>query len=252
MPNFGAARTRKMIRQQAQQFRLFESLRECLYCGGPADTRDHVPPRLLLERPVPHALRTVNACGTCNRSWSRDEEYVRALTHKVGFGLLSAKQWTTGPTARGLDRRPSLRRLLDDGATYDDSGRLWQRPDLDRVNRVVLKISRGLWYLDQGAINGLATFTVLGTGHLLAGGLGLLQETPESSWPEVGSRKLGRWAASFTLLNSASESDWRIVQEQVFRYRFLLAPIGFTLQMVIYETVVTVVLCRPIGKRGRN
>ena len=41
-------------------------LSDCIYCGGPAETRDHVPSRCLLERPYPENLPAVGCCKECN------------------------------------------------------------------------------------------------------------------------------------------------------------------------------------------
>ena len=45
----------------------------CAYCGGPAETRDHVPPRVFLDKPYPSNLPVVSACRECNEDISMDE-----------------------------------------------------------------------------------------------------------------------------------------------------------------------------------
>lgn len=51
----------------------------CVYCGGPGETRDHVPSRVLLDEPYPLELPVVPACAACNRAFSRDEAYLACL-----------------------------------------------------------------------------------------------------------------------------------------------------------------------------
>ena len=52
-----------------------EIFKSCLYCGSTADTKDHVPPKALLEKPYPKNCRTVPACKSCNLGFSQYEGY---------------------------------------------------------------------------------------------------------------------------------------------------------------------------------
>ena len=47
----------------------------CIYCGKPAETREHVPSKSLLIEPFPENLPTIPACFECNNGFSADEEY---------------------------------------------------------------------------------------------------------------------------------------------------------------------------------
>lgn len=47
----------------------------CIYCGGLADTKDHIPSKCLLDKPYPENLSVVKCCNTCNQSFSSDEQY---------------------------------------------------------------------------------------------------------------------------------------------------------------------------------
>lgn len=40
----------------------------CVYCGAFPDTRDHVPSRMLLDKPFPGKLPVVPCCSSCNNS----------------------------------------------------------------------------------------------------------------------------------------------------------------------------------------
>jgi hypothetical protein len=48
---------------------------ECIYCGKPADSREHIPSKVFLEKPYPDNLFLVPACKKCNNSFSADELY---------------------------------------------------------------------------------------------------------------------------------------------------------------------------------
>src|SRR5689334_8854010 len=47
----------------------------CAYCGEPATTRDHIPPKKLFPQPWTDDLITVPACSACNNCSSSDDEY---------------------------------------------------------------------------------------------------------------------------------------------------------------------------------
>ncbi len=50
---------------------------ECAYCGQPATTVDHIPPKRLFTPPLPSNLVTVPACTKCNNGASNDDEVFR-------------------------------------------------------------------------------------------------------------------------------------------------------------------------------
>jgi hypothetical protein len=59
------------------------SYSECVYCGETADTREHVPSRVFLEKPFPENLPIVPACYTCNNSFSGDELFLSILLERI-------------------------------------------------------------------------------------------------------------------------------------------------------------------------
>ena len=59
--------------------------RVCCYCGGYADTVDHVSSKVFLDEPYPDNLPVVPCCRNCNEEFSLDEEYVAVLLECVRF-----------------------------------------------------------------------------------------------------------------------------------------------------------------------
>ena len=47
----------------------------CIYCGESADSREHVPSKIFINKPYPENLSIVPACEICNNSFSADELY---------------------------------------------------------------------------------------------------------------------------------------------------------------------------------
>jgi hypothetical protein len=123
--------------------------RRCVYCGGQAITRDHVPPRCLLERPYPPNLPTVPSCSSCNAGFSLDEQYFVVLLTQVGVApTLFRKQGPEGSITRALQKAPALkRRIFNSLASDEETGAILIRPELRRVHRVIQKIGLGLFVL---------------------------------------------------------------------------------------------------------
>jgi hypothetical protein len=48
---------------------------ECIYCGAVANSREHIPSKIFLEKPYPNNLLLVPSCKTCNNYFSYDELY---------------------------------------------------------------------------------------------------------------------------------------------------------------------------------
>jgi hypothetical protein len=124
--------------------------RRCIYCGGQAESKDHVPPRCLLERPYSPNLATVPACTRCNRSFAIDEEYFIVVLASIGTTpSLTARVADGGSVDRALSRSPALDARVSQ-SLLPVSGRVVLQPEYARLQRVVQKIAVGLFYLRYG------------------------------------------------------------------------------------------------------
>jgi hypothetical protein len=133
----------------------------CIYCGLPGDTRDHVPPRLLLEKPFPPDLRIVPACRTCNEGWSLDEEYFAVILAHVGqHPLLEAKIENEGKIDRALADSEGLDQAIINSLQITEDGRVQILPDMDRIGRIATKIAFGLYCLEYGHTRSLRDFSI--------------------------------------------------------------------------------------------
>lgn len=130
----------------------------CAYCPSVAVTRDHVPSRKFFPMPRPSNLITVPACGKCNRDASDDEEYflTRVLASAEAAASPASDRLTTerlsGPLP-GRRERTILQffgetELVDvhtEGGLYLGHTRRYP-VEVARMNRVIEKIVRGLYY----------------------------------------------------------------------------------------------------------
>lgn len=180
----------------------------CVYCGASATTRDHVPPRLLLERPFPPNLKTVPSCLECNRGASKDEEYFLALIAQVSLSPhIAAKLAPGGTLDRAFTRSPALEeRFLEAMGVDEGTGKPFIRPDHSRVERVVRKIAVGLFALRYGWVPPI---------HEIK---------PAQLFPyEVrDDRPLPYFIATFT--ESFRSKRWHVVQPGVFSFLFIRDP----------------------------
>ena len=115
----------------------------CVYCGGPDETRDHVPSKILLDDPLPDQLPVVEACKTCNHSFSLDEEYVACLIEAILNRSAEPDKVSRIKIRRSSERNPKLVARIQAARTISGDGLVSFQPEMDRVKNVVLKLARG-------------------------------------------------------------------------------------------------------------
>ena len=133
--------------------------KQCIFCGSDEDiTKDHIPPKNLFPEPRPNDLFTVPCCSSCNGSFSKDDEYFRAI-------LVSCQSVSNDENANAVNKKflVSLKRPQAKGfraeilksLTYVDSvsqGGIYmgQRPvmqiDAKRLKKTLIRIAKGLFY----------------------------------------------------------------------------------------------------------
>ena len=195
----------------------------CIFCGESAGgSRDHVPSKGLLRRPLPDNLPVVDVCGPCNKGFSADEEYFSLLLHSVLVGSTNPEAHYDERIARGLRRHKTVRNRIEGGkvtrTTPSGAAQIEWTPEPDRVNRVVVKNARGHVCYEYGipitapprlvgslplqVMSEEARSEFFDTGPLL------------SSWPEVGCRMMTRVVTGQDL----NDAGWIVVQEGVYEY----------------------------------
>lgn len=136
-------------------------MRNCVYCGTDKDlTVDHVPPKLLLMRPYPSDLITVPACGACNQSFQKDDEYLRTmLCVDVRNSKNTVAQFNLQAVMRSLQRPQAQAfaahlagRAETSTILGQDGSPLGQIFELDKVraNRVGQRFIRALYFHEIG------------------------------------------------------------------------------------------------------
>ncbi|MBI5804556.1 hypothetical protein HZA73_00770 [candidate division TA06 bacterium] len=135
----------------------------CIYCGKPATTSDHLPPKCFFPKPYPPNLVTVPCCFECNKSFSTDEDYTRLVfatsrsiisNNEIGVKLWEQKAHKT------LSKNHKLASEIYQQFKSIDVywGKIYLgktpgfKPDMKRIVRIVEKITRGLFYFETKKI----------------------------------------------------------------------------------------------------
>lgn len=140
-------------------------MNKCIYCGKEDNlTKDHIPPKCLFPDQKPEKLITVPCCNSCNRRFSKDDEYFRDMVlmredifDQEGLDNLRNK------VKRSLKRRESLKYTsnLISGIEMVDvltkSGLYIGRKarydvDLNRLRNVINRVTKGLYYYEEKRI----------------------------------------------------------------------------------------------------
>jgi hypothetical protein len=135
----------------------------CIFCGKVADTREHIPAKQFFKGSPDKPLITVPSCHECNAGFQKDEDFFRQFYVSMLMERSSeAKKLMDGEISRSILRTPALgyqmfsqMKLVD---AYNRSGlykgkmTMYSVSDDDkvRINRVVNKIIRGLFFHEFG------------------------------------------------------------------------------------------------------
>jgi hypothetical protein len=132
---------------------------ECVYCGKTRRlTDDHIPPKGLWNKPRPPDLITVPSCSSCNSGASRDDEYFKSMmVFKDKSGSHPEAVAVRPSVFRGLEmpKKIGFARSLVKGirrvrvqtpARLHLGRRFVFDVDLTRLDRVVERITRGLYW----------------------------------------------------------------------------------------------------------
>ncbi len=91
---------------------------------------------------------TIPACKKCNNTFSKDEEYFLNILVEIATSeRLQSKKSDGGSIDRARKRNPSIYHKISETFTLDKDGRIYLKPELDRLYKVIEKNAVGLYYL---------------------------------------------------------------------------------------------------------
>lgn len=140
----------------------------CFICGkGGADSKDHIPPKNIFlpeNRNKGHDLITVPAHIKCNKSFEKDDENFQFFLTIPGFwNDQKARDLWEKKVFKGLSRpettgyREYINSLMEPIQIVNEKREIIAdtalvKIDSDRVNRVLERIARGLYYYENQTI----------------------------------------------------------------------------------------------------
>lgn len=220
-----------------QQIRCYGDYRNkgfCVHCGGPSQTLDHVPSKVLLDDPYPENLMAAPACRECNNGLSLDEEYLACLLECVIAGDTVPEKLHRTKIARILRDNSSLLARLQRARTDGAHGPIWTAEN-ERVNRVVLKLARchAAFELNEPHLQGPSHLGIKPLPLMTLDELAAFESSDDEFevWPEVGSRAMQRVLVAGT---ETFNEGWLTVQEGNYRFRVSQAN-GLAVQIVLRE-----------------
>jgi hypothetical protein len=186
------------------RLRMTKTMSRCVYCGieVASSSREHVPPKVLLEEPFPLNLRTVPSCIGCNNSWQLDEEYLAVfLAHISDHPSLQDRVLEGGRVDRALTNSPFFDDRVIAALEVTESGKVSMQPELRRIGRIAAKIAYGLFCLKYGLGKSPADFStawISGFDHQIP------QRLVAAQWVAFAGRR----------------KRWTTVQNSVFGFLF--------------------------------
>lgn len=208
----------------------------CAYCGRATQTRDHVPSKVLLDKPYPENLPVVPACRDCNESFSLDEEYVACLIECVVSGNTSPTYIERSNIRTILSNKPALAARLK--LAYEASpGYNSLLQEERRLQQLLLKLARGhvLYELNEPHYEAPA---FLGYAPLVAlsdeARIQFEEVEALDVLPEVGSRGMMRDLLIPYDLGDCYIPQWLVVQPDRYRYLTFVKQ-GVVVRIVLSE-----------------
>jgi hypothetical protein len=191
----------------------------CAYCGAAADSRDHVPSRILLDEPYPDNLPIAESCTKCNQGFSVAEEYFACLLECVIQGTITPNESFREKILATLLARPTIGARIEKGKQIGADGSLVWMPETDPVREVVLKLARGHLTYELGLQRTDDPIAV----EIMA--LPLMSEQARQIffslenevghlYPEIGSRAFANIASG----KPTAYDQWQVVQEGRYAY----------------------------------
>ena len=223
-----------------EQIRTFSDSRlegHCIYCGNEPETKEHVPSKILLDKPFPENLPVVQACAKCNQGFSLDEEYLACLLECALCGTTEPELLKRGKISKILIRKPKLRAKLEK-SKKDNDGQIHFQSEIERIRNVIKKLAQGhakfensetqfdepyqVWFQPITLMTEDESDKFFGNEEL-------------SLVPEIGSRAFQR-----TMLDEQGipRAYWKEVQENNYSYSIAHVASGLRVRMLIWNYLV--------------
>lgn len=204
----------------------------CTYCGRRfAETRDHVPARVFLDRPLPENLPVVPCCPRCNNRKSIHEQYLACLIDCVVTGSAEPCERKRPTVRAALERSPGLRAELASRMKVDKMETTVTQIPMRRTRHILKLLAMGHLKFE------LAERVRYGRVQLAFAPFPMMSPDQRDefergsdgvgTYPEIGTR-------AFVRMFEDAEWPWTVVQPGRYRYRVDHEP-GSEVRFVLSE-----------------
>lgn len=243
-----------------RNLRCFEDFRRdsdmrCIYCGGVADTREHIPSKLFLRRPFPDNLLELPACKECNNSFSEDELYCEVFIDT----LKTLSGFSEELAEANISRKRRTTAYNDAERAYNEYLKTNVFTANERVNRIILKLAFGhaVLELNEGAAAWKNYMTVI--KHEINYRFEMSNKDYTSFYypifmkgkifPEIGSRAFQNLYVIEPLFVDSVDSsqsnisidqvvmDWMCIQEGNYEYLTWIESDGIHVKIAIHDFI---------------
>lgn len=119
----------------------------CYYCGEPATTREHAPPKAFFPPKANLQLKTVPSCEKHNNAKSEDDQYLLAhICINAGAGDNLPKSIFLRSIVPQLEFSENFRRSIVEGSASHPDGGVAYRVDLDRFDSFFDSLCHALYF----------------------------------------------------------------------------------------------------------
>jgi hypothetical protein len=213
----------------------------CAYCGQPPSTSDHIPSKVMLDKPYPAGLRVIQSCLRCNNELSKDEEFLACLISCAKSGSTEIEKQERESIRATLRHKPHILETISRNLPISH-----QCDARERIENAFKQFARGHYafecaelLLDEPVE---ITFFVL---EDLSHDSRLDFETIRSNQilPEIGSRMfLEAFVSSASTVSHVN--GWIVPQENRYRYAIELDR-RVTIKIVLNEYLAAQI-CWPL------
>ena len=121
----------------------------CSYCGNRPDTRDHVPSKILLEKPFPENLPVVPCCYECNNQFSLDEEYVACIFECLIQKSCEIEDIKNDRIKKILTRKIKLQNKIRELFFNNNIFQILTKEE-NRIKNILIKLAKGHYKYEYG------------------------------------------------------------------------------------------------------
>lgn len=206
--------------------------RICCYCGDFADTVDHIPSKVFLDKPYPENLPVVPCCKKCNEQFSLDEEYVAVLFECVRLQTFAPKQFKREKIRKIVNHNPAILQTVKETVHPLLDGHFSIDSENVRLKKVLTKLIAGhlrFEGLDQWFFHDALDICFYQDVHVNQNFYNRFHSPIFSGMlPEIGSRAL-----IALVENGYAVSPWFTVQPG--RYEYSVAPDNSEVRIIIQD-----------------